>query len=419
MSSSFPARLAVLSLLLLAAVASNACAQTFGLELHNNLMPASGAMAGASLSQPQDLQSAMNGNPATLRQFEGTQFSFAGAWADANYHITQSAPLPLVGVAPYSASSGTPGGLLGNIGLTQDLDDFGIPATMGMGFVSNAGAGVDFRQVLESNGTSAQYLALDMVAGLGFNLTERLAIGVTGIVGTSFLDGPFVDSGGMTGAYGFRGTVGANYCLAEKTSFGLYWQSKKRFEFEDAALIAGNFPVDVHFDHPANVGFGLANHNLMCGRLLVAADALYIMNGDADFLKAIYNDQWCFQFGGQYAYSDRVRLRGGYAFSEDPMKDPQPVTVGGVTIPDGIPGLRYVQGQFAAIGKHRVTAGVGIRDFQPGIDLDLFAGYSFDETEQFAQTTVDISGNFWVGFGTTWRFGGSSECAADSGTQAE
>ncbi len=58
--------------------ASNVQAQTFAIDLHNNLMPASGGMAGASLSRPQDLQSAINGNPATLRQFQRTQFSFGG-----------------------------------------------------------------------------------------------------------------------------------------------------------------------------------------------------------------------------------------------------------------------------------------------------------------------------------------------------
>ena len=105
--------------------AVNAHAQTFGIELHNNLMPASGGMAGTSLSRPQDLQSAINGNPATLRQFQGTQFSFGGAWADANYKVSQADPVPLLGVTPFSATSGTPGALLGNIGLTQDMDVFG------------------------------------------------------------------------------------------------------------------------------------------------------------------------------------------------------------------------------------------------------------------------------------------------------
>lgn len=39
----------------------HAHAQTFGIELHNTLMPASAGMAGTSLARPQDLQSAING----------------------------------------------------------------------------------------------------------------------------------------------------------------------------------------------------------------------------------------------------------------------------------------------------------------------------------------------------------------------
>ncbi len=408
------ARIAIISLFLFGAMSNSVQAQTFGIELHNNLMPASGGMAGASLSQPQDLQSAMNGNPSTLRQFKGTQFSFSGAWADANYNLTQAAPLPLLGVAPFSASSGTPGSLLGNIGVTQDLDAFGIPATMGLGFISNAGTGSEFKQVLASNGTSTQYLALDMDASLGFNVTERLAFGVTGTVGTSFLDSPFVDVGGMTGAYAFRGTVGANYCLNSDTSLGAYWQSKKRFEFEDAAIIGG-VPLNVALDHPANIGIGLANSSLMCGRLLLAADVIYKMYSDAAALTAIYEDQMCFQIGSQYILNERMRLRTGYAYNENPMKDAQLESIGGVTLPDGVPAVRYVQGQFAAIGQQRVTMGLGIRDFKPGIDLDLFCGFAFGETDQFAATTVNIDDNYWVGFGQTWRFGSvSNNCSNDN-----
>lgn len=42
-------------------------------------------------------------------------------------------------------------------------------------------------------------------------------------------------------------------------------------------------------------------------------------------------------------------MRLGYAYNENPMKSAGAVTVGDVVLPDGIPGLRYVQGQFAAI----------------------------------------------------------------------
>ena len=53
--------------------------QGYGSNLQNLLTPADGGMAGVSIAQPQDLQSAIGGNPATLTQFKGTQFSMGGA----------------------------------------------------------------------------------------------------------------------------------------------------------------------------------------------------------------------------------------------------------------------------------------------------------------------------------------------------
>lgn len=68
-------------------------AQTFGVEAHNTLMPASGGMAGASIARLQDLTSAINGNPASITQFKGTQFIFGGAWAESTFNLTQTAPI--------------------------------------------------------------------------------------------------------------------------------------------------------------------------------------------------------------------------------------------------------------------------------------------------------------------------------------
>ncbi len=169
----------LLAALALMAWAADAQAQSYGIELQNSLMPASGGMGGASISRPQDLQSAINGNPAALTQFRGTQFSFGGAWAEPTYNVTQLSTLPGVGVSPYSAKSGTPGSPLGNIGVTQDFSALGLPATAGLGLMTNAGAGVDFRGIPASNGTSAEYLALDMIVGAGVDLTDRLAVGAS------------------------------------------------------------------------------------------------------------------------------------------------------------------------------------------------------------------------------------------------
>ena len=381
-------------------------AQTFGIELHNNVMPASGGMGGASVSKPQDLQSAIAGNPSTLRQFQGTQFSFGGAWADVDYSVTQNSQLPLVGVSPYNATSSTPGGLLGNIGVTQDLDSSGLPATMGLGLITDAGGGVNFRGVPESNGTAAQYVALDIVAGVGLSVTDNLTLGASGSLGTSYFDGPFTDLAGMTTAYGVRGTLGANYQVTQFTSVGAYWQTKKHLNFEDALLL----PVlgtarDISFEHPSNVVFGIANNRLMDGRLLLATDIVFKQYSNADTLRAIYRDQWAFQFGAQYSATPKTALRLGYVYAQNPMKAAQLEGFGGNLLPDGIPAVRYVQGQFAAITEHRITCGVGVKDLRPGMDVDLFAGYGFDADDQFAATSVSLTGNYWVGFGSTWHFG--------------
>ena len=133
--------LAFTSLLVLSG--PTAQAQTFGVEAHNTLMPASGGMAGASIARPQDLTSAINGNPASITQFTGTQFLFGGAWAEPTFNLNQTAPIPFIGppqIDPFSAKSTAPGAPMGNIGVTQELSTYGLPATLGIGFISATGS---------------------------------------------------------------------------------------------------------------------------------------------------------------------------------------------------------------------------------------------------------------------------------------
>src|SRR5688572_30824718 len=161
---SFTASLLAIALL---AAASTAHAQSFGVELHNTLMPASGGMAGASIARPQDLTSAINANPATLTQFSGTQFLIGGAWADVTFDLTQTAPIPLLGVDPFSGKSTAQGGAAGNIGVTQSLESMGLPVVLGLGFISNAAGGVDFRHIPQSNSTNSGLMVLEMAGSLG------------------------------------------------------------------------------------------------------------------------------------------------------------------------------------------------------------------------------------------------------------
>jgi long-chain fatty acid transport protein len=362
-------------------------------------------MAGTSVAMPQDFLSAINGNPGALADFTGTHFTFGGAWAEATYNIDQLDPLPLIGVDPYRAKSGTPGAAAGNIGVAQELSLNGLPAVFGLALISNAGAGVDFRGVPESNGTSAQYVALDLDAALAMPITDQLSAGTTFTLGTSYIDGPFTDTGGMVPAYGLRGTLGAQYKLYDLTNVGIYWQSKKHFNFDDAVVFNG-VAYNLKFDHPENVGIGFADKSLMDGRLLLAMDVVYKQYSDADFLKALYKNQWVYQFGSQYEVNSKLKLRCGYSYNTNPMRDAAVTSIGGIPVPDGIPGLRYIQGQFAAVSQHFLTGGVGVSDVLPGIDFDIFAGGMFENSDQFASTIASVE-SYWVGSYLTWHFGGA------------
>lgn len=389
-------------------VAATAQAQSFGPELHNALMPASGGMAGASIARPQDLQSALNGNPATLAQFRGTQFSFGGAWAEPTYNVTHTGGV-LPNVDAYAAKSEAEGSSLANIGVTQDFSTFDLPITTGIALISAGGGGVSFRNVPESNGTSAMLQTLEVVAGAGVKLTDRLAAGANIMLGSSTIDGPFV---GLTAAaydYALRGSIGLNFDAGNCTALGLYYQSKQSFNFDDAVVLDlgpgfESVSRDIAVDLPDNIGLGIANESLMGGNLLLAADVLYKQWDNADLFRSIYDNQWVFQLGAQYRFSRRIFLRAGYAYAENAM-DPNPgASAGGISPPGALAAIQYAQAQFAAINRHRVSAGIGVRDVLPGVDFDLLAGGMFDESDSFGATSASVE-SYWLGVGMTWRFG--------------
>ena len=406
---------------LLVLTGRSAQAQTFGVETHNTLMPASGAMAGASIARPQDLTSAINGNPASITQFKGTQFIFGGAWAEPTFNLTQTAPIPIIGpslIDPFSAKSTAPGTPGGNIGITQELNEYGLPVTLGMGFVTTGGGMVDFRHVPESHGTNSGLVIFSMPVTIGIDVTERLSLGASAAMGIAFFDGPFVGIGGMTPDYALRGTLGANYRLTDFTTVGAYYQSEQSFRFDNAFVLnpgVGQTSTDVNVQLPQNLGFGLGNDALMEGNLLLAVDVLYKMWDDADLFKAIYNNQWVVQFGTQYSIGN-YRLRAGYAWAQNPLDDSPGPNLGGVIQPGGLRAVRYSQGLMAVTSQHRISGGIGMIDVLPGVDMDFMAGGMFRDSQQLGDATQTSIASYWVGFGLTWRFGRGSCCDSQCST---
>ena len=109
-------------------------------------------------------------------------------------------------------------------------------------------------------------------------------------------------------------------------------------------------------------------------------------------------------FGTQYALSERIRIRAGYAWNENPMRDTVGNTAGGILPPRGAAHVQYLEALNAAIPQHRITGGVGVRNVLPGVDFDLLAGGMFEASQTFGITTATVK-SYWVGAGITWRFG--------------
>lgn len=389
---------------------SQAWAQSFGVELQNTLMPASGGMGGVSIARPQDLTSAINANPAALTQFQGTQVIFGGAWAEPTFNMTQTSNIPIAGpplIEPYSAKSTAPGTPAGNIGITQDMSELGLPVTFGLGFITSAGGMVDFRQVPASHGTNSGIIVFSMPLAVGVDVTDRFSLGASLGLGIAFFDGPFVGVGGMTPDYALRGTVGGNYQLTDYTTVGGYYQTKQSFTFDNAFILnpgPAQMAADVQMDLPQNLGLGIANNALLDGRLLIGLDVTYKLWDEADLYQAIYDNQWVVQLGAQYTQG-RYRLRAGYVWAENPI-DPTPgQSLGGVVQPGDFAAVRYSQGLLAVTSQHRISFGVGVADVLPGIDMDLMAGGMFRDREQLGNSTTTSIESYWVGVGLTWRFG--------------
>lgn len=381
-------------------------AQSYGVDLRNTLMPASGGMGGTSVAAPQDCVSAINGNPAAMTQFKGTHMTLGGGWAEPTFDLTQGVDAPGIGVGQFSDKSTVPGSVVPAIGVIQELEGFPVPIFAGIGFVGAAGAGTNFVNAPESNGTAAYLLLLEAIPSLAIELTEKLSIGGSMFIGDGFSSGPFVGTSKMTNAYSLRGGCGVNYAYRNRSWVGAYYLSTQEFRFKDQVIpfrpppVAG-VPQTVNIGLPQQIGLGWASERFMDNRLLLAADALYFDWESAALFGDIYNNAWALQLGSQYTTKRNVQLRCGYAITENPMNTGRITSIDGIN-PGGPPSINYTKAQFSIPNIHRISAGVGAEVY-PHVHLDVFAGGMFPATQQLGQTSVRLV-SYWLGFGFTWHF---------------
>ena len=395
-----------------AADAGLARGQGYGSDLQNIMGPASGGMAGVSIARPQDVPSAIFGNPATLAQFQGTQFTLGGGWVEGYPTVTNDGSLNTLSPGtPFSATSRTQGSVATEIGVTQDLRSLGLAGTLGLGVAGLSGVGAEYRgDVPESplilNNASSEYLVLGVNMGAGFQLTDRLSVGATMTLGTGYeqigLVGPIVGSA-MVNAYALRGTFGVDYDLNDRNTVGFYYQSKMSFDFPNALRVGSNY-YDCHIAQPTTLGLGVANRSLLGGNLLLAADVYYKLWDDAALWQDVMVNQWAFAVGAQLT-SGKMKYRAGYSFNSNPINH----SVGDSF--DGIAGVGadaiqlYQASSAPFVNQNRLTGGIGRQDLLfPGLDLDLFGGGLFRASDTFGDHNSASLALYYVGVGLTWRY---------------
>ena len=292
------------------------------------------------------------------------------------------------------------------IGVTQELKGFSVPVFVGLGFVGAAGAGTNFVNAPESNGSASYLLMLEAIPSVAVELTDNLSVGGSMFIGDGFSSGPFVGTSKMTNAYSLRGGCGINYATSQRSWIGAYYLSTQEFRFHDQVIPfrpppATGVPRTVNIGLPQQVGFGWASERFMDNRLLLAVDALYFDWDSAALFGDIYNNSWALQMGAQYSSKRNIKLRCGYALAENPMDTSLITSIDGIT-PGGIPSVDYIQAQFSVPNVHRISGGAGM-EIYPHINLDVFAGGMFPATQTLGGTRVDLV-SYWLGFGLTWHF---------------
>ncbi len=390
-----------------AAHAGLARGQGYGTDLQNVMGPASGGMAGVSVARPQDVPSAIFGNPATLAQFEGTQFTLGGGWMEGYPTVTNDGTGN--GGVPFTATSRTEGGMATEIGVAQDLRSLGMAGTMGMGIAGLAGAGAEYRGDVPGsfiNNESSELLVLGVNIGAGFKVSDRLSVGAAITLGAGFeqlgLVGPIVGSA-MVNSYALRGTAGFDYDLNDCNTLGFYYQSKLSLDFPSAARVGSTY-YDVKVAQPTTFGLGIANTALMEGKLLLAADVYYKLWDDAALYQSMMVNQWAFAVGAQLT-RDNMKYRLGYSYNSNPINH----SVGSNF--DNIPGTiqsdiqLYQATSLPLVNQHRITGGVGRQDLLfTGFDLDLFAGGLLPASDNFGPHSSASLALYYVGLGFTWRY---------------
>jgi len=385
-------------------ISAQARAGNQGSDLDISLTPAAGGMAGVGVVSPQDPIARQFGNPAALTQIQGdTEFAVGGALLLVDAHADHDGSITGV---PFDEDSDATTYLLPEVGAQQRITD---KLVIGGGIHAISGLGSDFRDVSPAVGPLVELVVFGANAGVAYDVTDDLTIGVSSTLGFGLLELGLVSNTGLTHTFGIRGSIGATYDLGP-LQLGAVYNSPMRLEFDDVTETSpGNFS-DFDLEQPQEVALGVATKDTLIKDLLLEFNFRWKNWSNAEGYQDVWQDQYIFALGGQYSPGPWA-FRLGYSYSTDLQKDDvgssignfRSLAVGGGTAPITPELVEFVQATLTQpYWQQQVTAGVGY-ELTEHVRVDAYAGYAFDGARTIGSTSLDVD-EFQAGFGFGWRF---------------
>jgi long-chain fatty acid transport protein len=392
---------------------------------------ASGGMAGAAYTRPQEASAAVFGNPATMTQFGGTNFNFGAAYLVPELEVTQTGAGALDGVTSNVSKSGAENYVAPDLAVIHELGDGWY---LGAGIEADAGLGADYRTspiTVPSLSADPAVTGLPLVVELvSFNvnlaaakkLTPQTSVGAALTIGFGMAQlgtvGPAgaalngLEVGGTSGsvhAFSVGGSLGVTHQVNSDLLLSAAVKSSVKYDFKNIVWggtpgLVGPFGSGVGFqnlgvEQPLEVVLGAAYD--IAPNWMVEADLVWKNWSRAATYQDVYNDQFLLAVGSQYK-TGPWSLRLGYSYAQDVLRDtPNDGALGSVKnlglVPLNGDLNKLVQMSLVpVVFNHTLTAGVGY-DLTRNIRLDTFAALALKAD---ATRTTNIGAGLIPGVGS-------------------
>jgi long-chain fatty acid transport protein len=398
--------------------------------------PISRAMGGVGIAQPMDAISAVFANPAAMcfgAYCPGSEFNFSGTlfMPKVDAKVTNAGTPGLTTAGTFSADSEDNIYPIPAIGFSVPIGSEPRNWRFGLAAYGVSGLGVDYRGTSLDNSTyfpnppfpapgaplvSGDYTQLQIMKfapSIAAQLSPNFSAGLALHINYGNLD---LKNGGSSGfAFGLQ--PGIIYKPTDNLSLGLTYVSPQKINHKNVSDFDGDgTDDDLELESPQQVGLGIAYDFFGTG-LLLETNVKWINWSDAEGYQDFdWKDQWVLAIGAQYKATDKLVLRAGYNYGENPVKEHNnfngatTTTVQGKTLPTYYYETFRIIG-FPAIVEHHITAGIGYK-FTDYFSLDLGFVYAFENTitesgtdPLGAATTIESTlSETSIDFGLTYRF---------------